>query len=137
VNEPGDRSAAPGDRYIYRAGLLSDAVWDWSDELVADVPMTFEPAPAAYVLAFARESSIVMQGSIQADFTVPAPGTARIDAYDVHGRRVATSTIEASRAGPYTAQLVSAAALRPGMYFLRLTLGPATAQSRAIVLRSH
>jgi len=112
-------------------------VWDWSDELTADVPLVFTPSPTAYSLAFARGASLATQGSIHVDFTVPAPGAARIDAYDVHGRRVATSTIDAPRAGPYSTQLVSGAALKPGMYFLRLTLGSATAQSRAIVLGSR
>jgi hypothetical protein len=132
-----DETILPGASYVYRAGVPSDTGWVWSDELAADVP-TFTPSPPyGYALEFARGASFFAQTSIETQFTVPAAGAARIEAFDVTGRRVAEARIDAAQAGTYTVQLGDGGAFKPGIYFLRLTQGAARAQSRAIVLGSR
>jgi len=65
-------------------------------------------------------------------FTLPSAAPARLEAFDLAGRRVADRDV--SGAGLHSVELAPAGTLRGGVYFLRLTQGGARATARAVVL---
>ncbi|MFB6274349.1 MAG: T9SS type A sorting domain-containing protein, partial [Salinibacter sp.] len=67
-------------------------------------------------------------------FGTPAPTTVRISVYDLLGRRVATLLHERVQAGRHAASL-SAAALAPGTYFVRLRADGTTRTKKFTVVR--
>ena len=106
----------PGARYGYRAGVNGV----WSDEAWVDVP--------AAALAFARPSMIA-NGSLTVTFTLPAATQAKLEAFDLAGRRVAVRDV--SGPGDHAVELTG---LRSGVYFLRLVQGSARVTARAVVV---
>ena len=75
--------------------------------------------------------------SVTLAFTLPAAGRARVDVYDVAGRRVATPFDGAAAAGPQAVRwdLAGATGRVPaGVYFARLVTGGRTWMTRLVVL---
>jgi len=115
-----DSDVQPGTRYAYRAGIAGT----WSEAAWVDVPRA--------ALAFAHRGMLVARGALTVRFTLPAAGAARLEAFDLAGRRVAAR--EVTGAGEQSVVLAAAGALRPGMYFLRVTQDGARALGRALVV---
>jgi len=111
-----DDAVEPGARYGYRAGVGGV----WSDEARVDVP--------AAALAFAR-SSLVAHGALEVAFTLPDAGPARLEAFDLAGRRVASREVTGEGA-----HAVDLGGLRSGVYFLRLVQNGAKVTARAVVV---
>src|SRR5439155_27170996 len=103
--------------------------YDWSPDAWVAVP-----AAGPVRLAFSAHATLVARGALDVAFSVPAAGLALLDAYDLRGRRVASSKLDAGRAGTYSLRPAEAGVLHSGMYFLRLTQGPARVQGRALLL---
>jgi len=117
-----DEAVEPGMRYAYRAGIAGT----WSEEAWVDVP--------AASLAFSCDG-LVFRGALAVGFTLPSAAPARLEAFDVAGRRVATREI--GGAGDHVLELAPSGALRRGVYFLRLSQGGARVTTRAVVLGSR
>jgi hypothetical protein len=117
-----DDAIEPGSRYAYRVGIAGT----WSEETWVDVP--------AAALAFAR-NGFIAGGALAVSFTLPKAGPARLEAYDVAGRRVALR--EVSGAGEHTLELAPSGALRRGIYFLRLSQDGARVTARAVIIGGH
>jgi hypothetical protein len=125
-----DRTPPAGTRVAYRAGSDCPEGMQWSDETWIETA----PAPAS-VLAFAAgRRTLVARGPLDLSFTLPRSGRARIEVFDVHGRRVASRSLDAGVAGAYSLRLAEAGVLRSGVYFLRLAQGVQHVDGRAIVL---
>ncbi len=67
-------------------------------------------------------------------FTLPTAAPARLELFDVRGRRVASRDVGALGAGRHVARFDDAAR-EPGVYFARLVQGAATRQARVVVVR--
>jgi len=111
-----DETVGPGARYAYRVG----AAGVFSEESWIDVPVA--------ALAFARKS-LVVHGSLEVAFTLPGAGPARLEAFDLAGRRVASR--EVTGEGAHAVEL---GGLRSGVYFLRLVQNGAKVTARAVVV---
>jgi hypothetical protein len=74
------------------------------------------------------------RGAITVRFALPSDEPARIELFDVRGRRVAGREVGAMGAGVHSADLVPDATLRPGVYLVRLTGSPGIRTSRAVIL---
>jgi len=116
-----DADVVPGARYAYRAGIGGT----WSEEAWVAVPVGG--------LAFAGRGTIA-RGALTVAFTLPVAAPARLEAFDLAGRRVAARDLGGLGAGVHSIELAPAGTLRGGVYFLRLTQGGARATTRAVVL---
>jgi hypothetical protein len=67
-------------------------------------------------------------------FTLPNRGPAVLEVIDVAGRRVWRRDVGEMGAGRHSMD-VTAAAKRPGLYFLRLVQGPEVLRARMAVIR--
>jgi len=125
-----DRGVPAGAALRYQLGIDTPAGPVWSDPVALGAATGAAPA-----LAFGfRPSMLVVHGALDVAFSVPHAGAARVEAYDVGGRLVAARVVDSPGAGIQTARLADAGALRSGIYFLRLTLGPARAHGRVLLL---
>jgi hypothetical protein len=123
-----DRNVQPGVRYGYRAGISGDSGMDWTEPAWVDVPAT------GRALAFLGGRFRVLAGAIDVEFSLPGPGPARLEAFDVIGRRVASKDVDGIGPGNGAIRLAAAGELPPGVYFLRLSQGSVRAISRTLLL---
>jgi hypothetical protein len=119
-----DRSVLSGARYGYRLeteGVYSAEVW-------IDVPLTHmelrvdgaQPNPAA---------------SVSLAFSLRSLSEARIELFDLRGRRVLTKRIAGFEPGAHVLRLPEADALGTGLYLVRLTQDGQTVSNRLTLLR--
>jgi hypothetical protein len=121
-----DAGAVGGERYAYRAGMAGDGDVDWSDETWVDVP--------GRALAFLRTSFAPLRGVLLVDVRLGTDAVARVDAFDVRGRRVASRSFNSPTPG---IRLVDLGPAAPGIYFLRLTQDGRSVRGRALVLSTR
>jgi len=117
-----DRDAPAGTRPWYR--LHSDAAGASPGPApVIAAPEVESPPMATYSFALAPVRPNPAVGPAMIDFTLPAPGHARVDVLDLQGRRVVTLVDAALPAGPHSvtwnghSNVDHAGA---GIYFVRL-----------------
>ncbi len=72
---------------------------------------------------------------LEVDFTLPAPGEARLEVLDVAGRRIARRAMAALAAGPQVARLEAGRPWPAGLYFIRLSFAGQTRTARLLVIR--
>ena len=123
-----DRAVSPGARYGYRLGVLDQGHEVFAGETWVDVPRAAEfalggvsPNPAARDLAVA--------------FSLPDAAPARLEAFDLAGRRVAAREVGPLGGGSHEVRLGEGRSLAPGVYLLRLTRGARTLTARAVIVR--
>ncbi len=88
----------------------------------------------AVALALEAPSPNPVQRDFTLAFTLPVVAPARLELFDVRGRRVASRDVGALGAGHHVARFDDAAR-EPGVYFARLTQGATTRQTRVVVVR--
>lgn len=88
--------------------------------------------PHALALAGAQPNPS-RDGRLRVRLALPAAGEARLEAFDLAGRRVAARDVGALGAGEHLVDLGHGARLAPGVYLLRLAQGGATRTARAVV----
>jgi len=111
-----DATVSPGDRIGYRLVFADETVaseWTWVD--VAAAPGTF----ALSVTSPAR-------GRIELSWKLPQTGTARLELFDLAGRRQWTQDVDRSGA----LSVPNSGSLRTGIYWIRLTQAGATRIAR-------
>jgi hypothetical protein len=129
-----DRTVQPGHHYDYQAGVPDSAGWKWSNEVSVDIPAG---PTTPLTLAFARPGTLVVDRALEIEFTVPRAGSARLEAFDLGGRRVASAVLQAYAPGSYSLRLDPGARAPSGIYFLRLVQAGQSVSKRAIVLGAH
>jgi hypothetical protein len=121
-----DRTVTPGTRYGYRLGVSENGVESYLGEAWVEVPVA-----VAFALAGAEPNPAVRE--LQVAFSLPDAAGARLEAYDVTGRRVAQAEVGGLGAGRHVVKL--GGELRSGVYLVRLTRGEQTLTQRAVVVR--
>ena len=74
------------------------------------------------------------RGPLNVTFSLPSRQTTTLGVYDVSGRQVASRDLSELGAGRHTVTLGARAALRPGVYMVRLTQGNRSVSARAVVI---
>ena len=122
-----DAQVVAGARYGYRLGVMEAGQEVFLGETWVDVPTTSE-------LALALRSN-----PVGADFgvqlTLPDASAARLELFDVGGRRLAERQVGTLGAGSHVVTLGAERPWAPGVYLLRLTQGTGSLTTRAAVVR--
>lgn len=123
-----DRAVTPGARYGYRLGVVESGVETFLGEAWVDVP-----AASGLALAGARPNP--SSAELAVSFTLPDGAPARLEAFDLAGRRVASRDVGALGAGSHVVKLGEGARLGCGVYVVRLTRADRTLTTRAVIVR--
>jgi FG-GAP-like repeat len=119
-----DELVEPGRRYGYR--LVIDGVQS-AGEVWLDVP-------AAQKFALHGASPNPARARVRVSFSLPNDDPARLELWDVAGRRVRSEAVGALGAGPHLKTLAGPP-LAPGAYVIRLVRGGEVATRRLVVVR--
>lgn len=123
-----DHGVHQGHDYEYRVSVADgDSTWHSQPVLVA------QPTSLRLALLGARPNPAV--GSLQLAFSLPAAGAARLEIFDLRGRRCLSREVGALGAGMHWLTLAEAATLQPGVYFARLERGRESRTARVILMR--
>lgn len=122
-----DAEVQPGLRYGYRLGLLEEGREVLLGEIVIDVPSRL-----ALALGDVRPNPVVDQ--LQITYALATRGAARLALVDAAGRRVLEQAI-AGAPGVHQIRIDRARLPAPGLYFLRLEQGAASASKKIVVTR--
>ena len=123
-----DRTVTPGARYGYRLGVVEDGAEAFVGEAWVDVPLA-----AQLALAGARPNPALRELTVV--FSLPDGSPARLEAYDLAGRRVAAQDVGTLGAGTHTVKLGERTGLGCGVYLVRLTRGDRMLTTRAVIVR--
>ena len=121
-----DRDVVPGHRYGYRLRYLSATGTAWTGP-------TWLTVPAALRLTLSGLLPNPGGGGALLAFTLPSPGAARLELFDVAGRSVWSREVGDLGAGSHRLPLDSA--LRSGVYRARLVSGGQTRQAAITIVR--
>jgi hypothetical protein len=122
-----DRTAGPGQRYGYRLGVMESGREYALGESWVDVPRTLE-----LMLQGLRPNPATGRAAVS--FTLPGAGSARLELFDLSGRRVWAREVGSLGAGSHAVPLDEGSALPSGVYVVRLTSGGREVTSRAVVV---
>jgi hypothetical protein len=121
-----DRTVAPGNRAHYRLAILLGTEFVLLEEVTLDIPL---PMPLALRFSTLEEGGHTLRVAL----TLATHDEATIDVIDLQGRRVLRRRYVDLGAGEHDVRMPFRAA--PGVYFLRLTQGHASATGRLAVIR--
>jgi hypothetical protein len=119
-----DRTVVPGARYVYGIDLGD------GPQAQVEVEIPIRPLLALRGL-FPNPAS----SESRLSFSLPARTRARVDVYDIGGRRVAREDLGLLPAGAHRVILNALARLEPGVYALELVTGVGQRRIRATILR--
>ena len=122
-----DTSVQPGARYGYRLGIMDAG----APVFVAEVWVTAE-APAL-MLEGARPNP-ASGNALKVDFTLPSAEPARLELFDVGGRRVAAREVGSLGAGWHTVDLAAGKRIPAGIYVIRFSQRGAVRTAHVTVL---
>jgi hypothetical protein len=123
-----DRSVAPGTRYGYRLGIMEGGTETFAGEVWATAERP------GFALEAVRPNP--SQGEdLTVQFVLPAQLPARLELFDVAGRRVAAREVGSLGPGRHAVDLARGTRLAPGWYEIRLSQGAEVRRARAAVLR--
>ena len=118
-----DREVTPGASYEYRLSFASGSRGGATSVTVPALELTLEGA---------RPNPTV--GALFVAFTLPDANAARLELYDLAGRRLSVRDVAARGAGRHVVRLDDGA-LAPGLYWATLTQGARTLRTRVAVVR--
>jgi len=121
-----DSGVTPGAAYSYRIAYRDDGVERFSGDVRVTVPRAYGLQLAAAPLTTGRGFAV--------ELTLPGPGDASLEVFDVSGRRLHEQAVGTLGAGRHAVDLGSTA-WSPGVYWVRLTQGGALQQRRVVLLR--
>jgi hypothetical protein len=121
-----DRDVVAGTPYGYRIGIIESGEEAFSAETWAELSTRLELALDPVRLDGA--------GAFVVSFTLPLDAPARLELFNVAGRRVLTRELAGLGTGQHALK-VEDGARHPGVYFLKLTQGTRSVSARAIRLR--
>ncbi len=123
-----DRDVVPGDNVHYRLAIVVGEEAVLLSEITVDIPL---PKPLA--LRFARSED--GGRTVRVALTLATDDPARLEMFDVSGRRVLAHEVANLGAGDHDMRLDLPHSVRTGIYFLRLGQGRASRTGRVTVLR--
>ena len=122
-----DQQIRPGSRYGYRLVYPTSS----GEAMTAE---TWVTVPALeFALAGAQPNPVVDE--LEVAFSLAEDAPARLEVYDLAGRRVLAREVGELGAGTHRVRLASGGALPAGIYHLALTQGAHRAVARAVVTR--
>lgn len=130
-----DHTVAAGAHYAYQVAVASHVGEQFGGEVSVDVPTlvgVIDTPGLQFALSPVRPNPIT-SGRFDVAFTLPRAGAARLDLYDVAGRRVTGLDAGALGVGTHTVTLGSGARIAPGLYFVRLTAPGVSLERRAVI----
>lgn len=122
-----DDTVAPGRRYGYRIGVREGGLERLSDETWVEVPV----APG---LALATRSNPAL-GFVTVAFSLGDATPARLELFDLAGRRIVAREVGSLGAGSHVMTLGNGRALAAGQYLVRLSQGARSLTARGVILR--
>ena len=122
-----DRAVTPGTRYAYRLTWAEAGGLRHTSETWVEVPLA-----ARFALAGASPNP-APRAALRVAYSLAEPGAARLELLDVQGRSVAHREITAAGPGAHLEGFPEVGALRPGLYWLRLTQGENRATKRVVL----
>jgi hypothetical protein len=121
-----------GDAYWRIAAVdLHDNVGAWSPTL-HPAPVAAGDGPPVLALAGARPNPATSR-EVTLLFSLSGAGAARLDLFDVRGRRVASPSLAGLGPGPHALRLDAQTALAPGVYVIRLAEGSRAVERKLVV----
>jgi len=123
-----DRDVSPGDKVRYRLAIVAGGEVLLLGEIAVDIPI---PKPLA--LRFARSED--GGRTVRVALTLETDAPAKLELFDVSGRRVLSQDVGSLGAGDHDVRLNLSSSVRTGIYFIRLGQGRATRTGRVTVLR--
>jgi len=124
--DPMDNSAFYGHGFLNAAAAVAAS----TPELLASKPARVESA-ARVELTIARNGSA---GAPELSFTLPSAGPAKVELFDVAGRKVAVLYDGQASAGRTTLSWAAGNSLHAGAYFARLTASGVQQAKQIVVL---
>ena len=122
-----DTHVSPGIRYGYRLGVT-----EAGEEVLLGETWVEVPAGTTLALAGLRTNPAE---DLRAVFSLPDAAPARLELYDVGGRRIASREVGGLGAGSHVVPLGDGRTVAPGVYVLRLTRGGRSLTARGVILR--
>jgi hypothetical protein len=122
-----DRGVTEGARYGYRLGIMNGGVEAFAGETWA----------TAEVLEFALQGAMpnpAVHGQLTVQFSLPSAEPARIDLFDITGRRVAGREVSSMGPGRHVVDLAQGGRVPAGVYVVRLSQGKQVRTVRAVAL---
>lgn len=122
-----DRGVTEGTRYGYRLGIMNGGVEAFAGETWA----------TAEVLAFALDGARpnpAVHGLLSVSFSLPSAEPARIEVFDITGRRVAGREVGSLGPGRHVVDLAQGGRIPAGLYVVRLSQGKQVRTVRAVAL---
>ena len=123
-----DRAVHAGLRYGYRLGYVEGATEVFTPETWVEVPATFR-----FALAVPQPNPAV-SGHLSVSFSLPDAVPARMEVYDLGGRRVWSHSLSAEP-GSHVLDVPAAGCWAAGVYWLRLAQGLHTATVKFVLAR--
>jgi hypothetical protein len=121
-----DRAALSEQSYDYRLGVMQDG----REYFYGQTTVRITPATTVLSLAGARPNPVTAASAFVIEFSLTGHSAATLDLLDLSGRRVLSRELSA---GSHSVTL-DRGALRPGVYFVRLTQAGTTRNKRIVVL---
>jgi probable HAF family extracellular repeat protein len=110
-----DAGLTPGREYAYRLAVLEGGVTRYVGTISVRTPRQLALAINGFLPNPARAGDVSMSVSL------PVAGDARVELFDVRGRRSASHDARGLAAGMQEIRLTEARSLAPGLYFVRLS----------------
>jgi hypothetical protein len=123
-----DRDVVPGVRYGYRLAWSDASGAQRSAETWVEVPLA-----ARFALAGALPNPSP-RTALSVGYSLPERAAARLELFDAQGRVRAVRDLGAADPGAHVEPFAEARALRPGLYWLRLTQGSRSATARVVLV---
>jgi hypothetical protein len=123
-----DRDVVSGTRYAYRLGILEGGgIW------YTDSTWVLVPAWPVLALHGARPNPAIR--SLRVSFSLPDDAAARLEVFDVRGRRIEAHSVGSLGPGTHTLEIARGGSLPPGVYLIRLEAGGRRFSARTVVVR--
>jgi len=123
-----DRDVVPGARYAYRLTWVEGGMLRHTAEAWVEVPLA-----TRFALAGATPNP-APRAALRVAYSLAESGAATLTLFDAQGRVVAHRDIAAAEPGAYVEGFAEARALRPGLYWWRLTQGAHGATARVVLV---
>ncbi len=122
-----DLDVKPGETYGYRLAIVEGADIRYAGEVTVTVPL--RTTLGVQAVAWDRNG-----GGAVVSLTLPRAGNARIEMFDLAGRRLTSRRLEGLGPGEHEVRLPASSRLAAGVYFVRLTQGSAAVDRRFAML---
>jgi hypothetical protein len=123
-----DRDFREARDYSYRVSIADGPSGEWSSDAV----LVADATPLQFALLGARPNPA--RGTIRLAFSLPAAGSARMEVFDVRGRRCYARDVGDLGPGRHVIALDESEAWRPGIYFMRLQRAGETRVARVVLM---